>query len=481
MKKFKALIAALALFLCASAQYPPLTLNVGNPACNSITLTAQYTNSNQSGIWRSDVTPQYSSDGSNWSSLSAKSIYNPSGPTSQSWSFTSAGFWYFRWQVSYYYNYGGGYTFIGSATYNNSQTSSVYYAATAGFNINGVNVSATSPYEGYGYACPDNALILNNTSAGNVNNPKWQLYYQECNSTGGGLTGPIYPGTSWNNGWPNTSYNLKSELGGFLGTSAAVGKYYLITLKVKNGCNGTESVKQGLVHINSGPSAPGGVLRINRGDGTNCKSQNLGSPCLAGAYSGGMFLQSTTGLILYYRVTIDEVNCSTRAFVSNIYTGVNQFASSSLFANIGLNYITNNYFANNTGTVVGKCYKLTVVFGNQCNSSTEWSYFKIDGVYKTDLSTNVFDMSDAVGRIDVFPNPANHILNIGLYLTKPLATYVTVTDMAGRNIALNTTELNLTEGENSFPLDVSGLASGMYLLHVSSQNGKLASLRFIKE
>ena len=69
---------------------------------------------------------------------------------------------------------------------------------------------ATSPYEGYGYNCPLNALVLNNTAAGNMNSPQYQLYFQECNSTGGGLTGSVFGYNTWQSGWPSASYDMKT-------------------------------------------------------------------------------------------------------------------------------------------------------------------------------------------------------------------------------------------------------------------------------
>lgn len=487
MKRLHLTIFLSLAFIMAAMAQPPLSLSVGSPTCSSsISLIGQFQNAGQTGAWRVDITPQYSSDGSSWTSLTLKSIY-AGGTTSQSWTFNSYGFFYFRWQVAYYFNYGAGYTYWGGATYNNNQTSGVYYAASANFNINGVAVSATSPYEGYGYNCPLNALVLNNTAAGNMNSPQYQLYFQECNSTGGGLTGSVFGYNTWQSGWPSASYDMKTWPSAVMGASANVGKYYLITMKVKNGCNGSESVKQGLVHINSAPSAPGGVLRFNGGTAplsNQASSHTIGSPNLGGCYSASFNLASTTGSMFIYKAVIDQVNCTTGAVIQNVVNPANySLISGSLYTGLGINAVTSpsGYFGNNSCSVsLNNCYKLSVEFGNQCATATEWTYFKLDGTYKTDGTTGIESRSLGNASLMLYPNPANENVTLKIETDNADVLTVDICDLTGRLVERVTDGQLTVAGENEFHINLNDLTNGAYFFAVTNQNGNKATIKFIK-
>jgi hypothetical protein len=367
-------------------------------------------------------------------------------------------------------------------TFNNWQSSAAYIAiqtpASANFNINGVNVSATSPYEGYGYNCPDNALILNNTSTGNMNNPQWQLYYQECNSTGGGLTGSTYPNTiTWSNGWPAVSTDMKTYSTDFLGSSAAVGKYYLITLKVKNGCNGTESVKQGLAHINSAPSIPVSGMAINNPvSGIPCYSSSPSSPCTLCTGSPTMNVTSSTGLIFYYSKVVQQN-------ISGTWTTVYNSGNVGVFGGVG--GLTGLYVAyNGFSWSLGGSYRVTFTVGNQCGSDSKTCYFtpvscKTDGEELL-LSTEQ-DAAKAFLSTRVFPNPVNHMTTLYLSSSKGQSIGIGLYDIEGRLLKQVSESELIKEGDNFKQIDASDLANGVYLFKIEGKDGIHQTVRFVKQ
>ncbi len=78
---------------------------------------------------------------------------------------------------------------------------------------------------------------------------------------------------------------------------------------------------------------------------------------------------------------------------------------------------------------------------------------------------------NAATYIDLYPNPANNIVNINFRL--PTATVLTVTafDMLGKK--LMTSEVHKT-GEQNINLDVSSLQAGLYMLVVNTDQGNIA-------
>lgn len=473
MKRFHLTIFLSLAFIMAAMAQPPLSLSVGSPTCSSsISLIGQFQNAGQTGAWRVDITPQYSSDGSSWTSLTLKSIY-AGGTTSQSWTFNSYGFFYFRWQVAYYFNYGAGYTYWGGATYNNNQTSGVYYAASANFNVNSVAVSPTSPYEGYGFNCPDNALTLNNTAAGNMNNPQYQLYYQEATSTGT-PTGSPYGFSTWQSGWPAASYDLKNWPSTVMGASANVGKYYLITMKVKNGCNGSESVKQGLVHINGAPSVPNSALTIsNPVTGIPCFSDNPSSPCTMCTGSATMNISNSTGFIFYYRKFVERN-------ISGTWTTVYDSGNQATFT--GVSGLTSLYITYNGFTWVnGGQYRVTLTVGNQCGHDEAVSYFTVASCKTDDVALDVKDTDEGFAALNVYPNPTTGNVIVYSSLKDAETVSMELYNHIGSRVAVLQNNVALQAGDNFTELELSNYASGVYVIVATNAAGQRKSVKIIKQ
>lgn len=76
----------------------------------------------------------------------------------------------------------------------------------------------------------------------------------------------------------------------------------------------------------------------------------------------------------------------------------------------------------------------------------------------------------------IYPNPANHILTVSF--REPVATHVTfhIFDMSGRSVSI----VSMQRGQLSYPVNISKLLSGMYLLKCV-KDGKVSYAKFLVE
>jgi hypothetical protein len=84
----------------------------------------------------------------------------------------------------------------------------------------------------------------------------------------------------------------------------------------------------------------------------------------------------------------------------------------------------------------------------------------------------------ALTELTLFPNPALSNLQLSLFSEYNEPATVVVTDMTGKQQLLQ--NLNLTNGENLFELDVQPLPAGHYFLNVQSAKGSLVK-SFVKK
>ena len=138
--------------------------------------------------------------------------------------------------------------------------------------------------------------------------------------------------------------------------------------EVKNTCNGTESVKQSLVHINSAPSIPVSGFSINNPvTGIPCYSNSSSSPCTLCTGSPTMNVTSSTGIILYYSKLVEQNISGTW---TTVYNSGNVGTISGVTGLTGL-YVTYNGFS----WIVGGSYRVTFTVGNQCGHDAKICYF----------------------------------------------------------------------------------------------------------
>jgi len=84
------------------------------------------------------------------------------------------------------------------------------------------------------------------------------------------------------------------------------------------------------------------------------------------------------------------------------------------------------------------------------------------------ISVGISDIGAEIGLM-VAPNPASNFVNVMFTLAKPEIINVSVFDMNGKRVILETH--NLQSGDNTLPIDVSQLASGIYTLGLQTAEG----------
>ena len=104
------------------------------------------------------------------------------------------------------------------------------------------------------------------------------------------------------------------------------------------------------------------------------------------------------------------------------------------------------------------------------NASKEiWRFFNL---YTLSTLTNVSDIEKQNNLISIYPNPAFSILNIRMDNETNIVS-VTITDVLGKVVLLETTETNTINIEN--------LQAGIYFLAVKNKSNQIANIKFIKE
>ncbi len=90
-----------------------------------------------------------------------------------------------------------------------------------------------------------------------------------------------------------------------------------------------------------------------------------------------------------------------------------------------------------------------------------------------ELYTNkVSNINSEATAIEVYPNPATEIINIDFTLTDRSNTTIALQDVTGRTIR-TTNSANLNNGRNHIQYPVSGLAPGVYFIHLTNDNANI--------
>lgn len=149
-----------------------------------------------------------------------------------------------------------------------------------------------------------------------------------------------------------------------------------------------------------------------------------------------------------------------------VYTGTGMPTSGSDFTIIsGATNLTAPYPAwaertQSLATYDGQSIRIGIL----CNSVDHYMFMVDD--FKVTAATLSVD-SNVQASFSVYPNPANNLINLSNSLNI-VVEKVAITDMNGRTVkslALNTA--------SSTQIDISDLASGIYMMDISSEQGKL--------
>ncbi|HEU4718694.1 MAG TPA: T9SS type A sorting domain-containing protein [Bacteroidia bacterium] len=95
----------------------------------------------------------------------------------------------------------------------------------------------------------------------------------------------------------------------------------------------------------------------------------------------------------------------------------------------------------------------------------------LDNINLNGNALGIYSQSEQDG-LDVYPNPANGTMNVVISAAQEGSTAISIYDLTGN--AVYVSSQRTASGENTIPVDVSGLAQGVYLLRVET-DGKTTS------
>ncbi len=94
------------------------------------------------------------------------------------------------------------------------------------------------------------------------------------------------------------------------------------------------------------------------------------------------------------------------------------------------------------------------------------------------LSTDVEEIEKADIDFAMFPNPASNDLTISVSIQENIEVELSIFNLIGKRILTKT--IDIQQGENIIPLDISHLPQGSYLLEMRNENWKLNAGQFVK-
>ena len=346
------------------------------------------------------------------------------------------------------------------------------------------------------YNC--NSILFNATYDGGTPS-SYMLDIQAVNSTCALVTGTGFLNYSSGliPGAPPANLDLTTltdPAGLNLGNST--GKF-VVTLTVRNGCR-IERSAFGYLLVN-GPPTPASVsLTINGWVTPGVPQPPAANPpgVSVGIYSASFNINNSTGYITYYTIGIDQVDCTTGAFIREIYPATTTSAPGSLssLTAIALNQLDvpaiptlswpggQGFFANNS---MGNCYLLHVTVGNECSSSAASSFLKFDctcfnGGSGEDRSAGEEESNTEVQPemlFTAYPNPVISLLTFQYAMQTEGQLKVLIADRTGRVVSAESSAQNA--GKHEFEYDARALSPGLYVYRFITPSGEYTG-KFLK-
>jgi hypothetical protein len=330
--------------------------------------------------------------------------------------------------------------------------------------IDATATSLSSFYEVYN--CPGVNLTLTPASSYITS---YSIEVRSITSSGVLLSGGSYLGdvsTLYSTICPTNLFSLPAPIGTWLDNPANAG-YYEIIVNAETIC-GTFIAETSYVHLNTPPSPVTVNLQINNAiSGTPCWSETASSMCPTGTYTLTYNIGTSTfgaNFITSYSRQIDEVDCSSGAVISNVYTDgtlIPVSSSTTGCIGLGLNSIS---IGGSTGyflTKLGHCYKLTVTGYNACGSASDWSYFDVNGAYKT-APSSVISVAGNSDQVTLQSNPIHNIAQFNLHLVVDRTVSLFVYNVQGQVVNNAYNFKNIKSGEQTLSIDLSEVPSGFY-------------------
>ena len=357
------------------------------------------------------------------------------------------------------------------------------------FTINGSVPIGNCDEGGYGNYCQNSALSFNAIySSGTPAQYKFDIQAVDwgCNFiTGAGLMN--YHGV-WNNGTPPANFDLRTLTSNGVNLGNCQGGLVNITYSVKDAC-GAISTRSKVVNMYV-PVPPVVALQIynkNNPQTYLAPSQNINSPILCGSASIGYRINNSTGTITYLTVLIEQVSpykliynrTTTVNGVNNLtYENLNNYCINSTIwgqysgfesCNTGSYTGWTGYFAYTNGLLsYNKTFKLTVTVGNQCGSSTNWSYLKVNSINNKMVKADNENGNNLAEKLLVYPNPASDQVTVRFNNLSEENYQIDVLDMTGRQVLMLLPYTKIEQGIFEKSFDISILRKGIYSYRVKS-------------
>lgn len=256
---------------------------------------------------------------------------------------------------------------------------------------------------------------------------------------------------------------------------ATVGGSYSVDVTDSAGCVGTDDLNLNFVastaylgpdtsycagsSINLGPQNPGsGTCTWSTGDTTMMIT--VSSP---GTYV--LNCNDTSGCLFSDSINISEETAPTSSFT---FTPTSAFDVDFTSTSTGATSYFWDFDDGNTSTQMNPThtflpggFNVMLVVTNACGSDTSYMYLDI-------VST---ESGLAAGSLNLFPNPGNNQFVVNWSGMPTGQAQLVVTNLQGKALRSYTVELSTAEGQQR--VEMTGLASGMYLVSLQTENSKL--------
>jgi hypothetical protein len=246
--------------------------------------------------------------------------------------------------------------------------------------------------------------------------------------------------------------------------------------------------KSGFFEVFNLPNNVNGVLGMNAGNGnpTCMSSQNINSPCLGTVNGANIDLQSSTGAITFYQLKIDEVSCATGAVINNLYDGPQENVTNPgtiVLNTLEINGVQGFFSQNNQGADwLFRCLRIEATVGNNCGSTTDFTYFQFNSLFFQDPDGSEFNFSvnneslnqnaakielenseDLVSlEVATYPNPFKNQLIFSITTEKEADYSLRILNSSGQTINQEFTYSTLYRGTNSIDIEMGELTPGLY-------------------
>ncbi len=389
------------------------------------------------------------------------------------------------------------------------------YVALTGITINNLNLNGDCDQ---GFPYPDiyncNAMNLNATYYNNISAGSQYKIDITASSCGAAITGAgllNYTG-SWTAGAVPANYDIRNltDVNGYK-LLTATGQH-LVTVSVKDACGNITTRVNSFNVLSAVPA----VINLEIYNTYYTSPANtyvpasiiIASPVLTGALTAGFRINSSTGAVTGYNITIDEVS-STGVFIKNIYNKTTATTNINTVPPLSLNSLCvpatvwasttpgggsctstsptysgyTGYWGYQNGLIsLNKYYNICVTLYNPCSNVTACSYILVNNGYAKTINPNT-GLSNRAPKTDVlvYPNPANSLVNFNLTNEVEDVYTIELFDVVGKKMATITHNTALNKGENTIEFNTNALSNGTYTYKVSSTTmNKTGVLNIIK-